>query len=284
MSVKLPNGEISRSMPEQVGKNMRDIEELKTGYNQISNIAIVEGHLIVTLQDGTEFDTGAVKGLSSIAFDASRHLIVTYDDGTTADLGLIKGISSFSINGSQHLIATYDDGSTQDLGAIFSGNISISGNITASGTIDGGTVTGSEIIEKMSGYTFYTSSPSGYTLEYIYTGIAKTGNKVTCILAANITRTSDSADPNPGLGNFGFPASVMNKLYTTNIGGIDMLAAFKIQAFSSYNSFIDAPVNVFKSSTSTPVQILGFKGLSTLNQKYYVRIEITFLLGDNLTA
>ena len=271
MSVKLPNGEISRSMPEQVGKNMRDIEELKTGYNKISNIAIIGGHLIVTLQDGTEFDAGAVKGLSSIAFNASRHLIVTYDDGTTADLGLIKGVSSMSINGSQHLIVTYDDGTTQDLGAIFSGNVNISGDLTAN-----------SIIENMIGYVAHkASSTASLSITYEYVGVVKTGNKITFVVAVSLIRHSNAS---PFQTAFTIPSAVGSKLYPVSIGGGNYLDIKQIKAWSDESTPVDIG-GYFVKSSDTSIY-LNFRGLNnlTLETKYYARYEATFLLKDNMVS
>lgn len=71
--------------------------------------------------------------VSNVQLNASGHLIVTLSNGTNIDAGLIKQVSSFSIDASQHLIATYNDGTSSDLGAIFSGNITISGDFAVTG-------------------------------------------------------------------------------------------------------------------------------------------------------
>ena len=75
--------------------------------------------------------------VTNVAINASGHLITTLSDGQTIDAGQIKQVSSFSINASQHLIVTYNDGTTEDLGAIFSGNVTIGGNLTVTGSING---------------------------------------------------------------------------------------------------------------------------------------------------
>lgn len=74
--------------------------------------------------------------VSNVALNASGHLIVTLSNGDTIDAGLIKQVTGFSINGSQHLIVSYNDGSSTDLGAIFSGNITISGDLLVTGKIN----------------------------------------------------------------------------------------------------------------------------------------------------
>ena len=56
------------------------------------------GYLIVTLSNGTEINAGLIKQVYSFSIDASQHLIVTYNDGTTNDLGAIFS-GNISISG-----------------------------------------------------------------------------------------------------------------------------------------------------------------------------------------
>lgn len=55
----------------------------------VQSAAIVNGHLILTLTNGDELDAGSVGAVSGFSIDASQHLIVTYQDGTSFDLGAI---------------------------------------------------------------------------------------------------------------------------------------------------------------------------------------------------
>lgn len=55
----------------------------------VQSAAIVNGHLILTLTNGDELDAGDLGGVTSFSIDASQHLIVTYQNGTTQDLGAI---------------------------------------------------------------------------------------------------------------------------------------------------------------------------------------------------
>ena len=55
----------------------------------VESAAIVNGHLILTLTNGDELDAGDLGGVTSFSIDASQHLIVTYQNGTTQDLGAI---------------------------------------------------------------------------------------------------------------------------------------------------------------------------------------------------
>ena len=73
--------------------------------------------------------------VTGVAINASGHLITTLSDGQTIDAGIIKQVTGFSIDGSQHLIVSFNDGTSTDLGAIFSGNITIGGNLTVTGAL-----------------------------------------------------------------------------------------------------------------------------------------------------
>ena len=154
---------------------------------------------------------------------SSGHLILTLSDNENIDAGNLKGISNFSINESQHLIVNYQDGTSQDLGAIFNGNISISGNLTATGTVDGNKITGNEIVEKMTGYAFEKASASAdYTRNEIYASVCKTGNKITFVIFLTITPTTDiSANSIINLGRFYIPTAIGEKLYPYSQSGLD---------------------------------------------------------------
>lgn len=209
--------------------------------------------------------------VSNVELDASGHLIVTLSNGNTIDAGLIKQVSEFSIDGSQHLIASYNDGSTTDLGAIFSGNVNIAGNLTAD-----------SIIENMSGYSYNAVASSGTRdVENIYAGIVKNGNKLTMAVALNVTVLSgNTIDLYP---SFTLPASIASKLYPTRIKGFDALAVVDVllQPTESGSS-ISGTGLIYKSSNTVYLNI----SCNTLvtNTKYYLRVEQTFLLSQNLAS
>ena len=223
--------------------------------------------------------------VSNVQLNASGHLIVTLSNGTNIDAGLIKQISSFSINASQHLIVSYNDGTSTDLGAIFSGNITISGNLTVIGGISGNAITGDSIIENMTGYFLQQLPPlTNLTKEYVYCGMVKNGNKLTCVMAIKLTRT-DTTTGWERMGALHIPESIGQKLYPTQIGVNPYLDVKVISAFSEAWAPVDLAVNIEKVSD----QILEMKiasGLNnlTLNTPYYVRYEVTFLLSDNLAS
>ena len=222
----------------------------------------------------------ALAYISSITINASGHLISTLSDGTTKDAGIIKQISSFSINGSQHLIANFNDGTTNDLGAIFTGNINITGNITASGTVTGGTVTGNNILEIMSGYSASSPTVSNYTKEMIYVGACKTGNKLTFV--CNFYITKDVADSSaPSIVEFTIPTSVGAVLTPALIGGYGYLDQKVAAGFSTADSSIQIPIRMQKVSNA--VLRISLSGAPlVVGTKYIIRYEVTFLLNSSL--
>lgn len=303
MAFELPNGEVSRTIAEQVAVNTKDIDVLKTGYNQVQDVKISDGHLVVTLQDGTAIDAGAVllmksiafnasrhlivtymddsttdlgeiKGLTSIAFNASRHLIVTYDDGSTYDAGLIKGVSSFSINGSQHLIVTYDDGTTQDLGAIFTGNISTSGTLTASGA-----VSGSEIIDTGFSPAFYADTYPNGTISPGYVGMTRIGKVIHMSVAFDITPTSSGTFK--WFGHFAIPTAI-GALLVPLLSNV--LAIKKTVAWESVTNVTEGGIILIaKESNGQLSAQFNSTGL-TNGTTYSIRESFEFLLSDNLAS
>ena len=211
--------------------------------------------------------------VSNVAINASGHLIVTLSNGDNIDAGLIKQVASFSINSSQQLIANYNDGTSTNLGPIFNGNVNIAGNLTAD-----------SIIENMSGYSFVTQTNPSATLEYIYAGAVKNGNKLTIAVALNITRTSNFTSA-VTLGNFYLPQSVLDKLYPTPIGNYNLLSMSNITITMDGINTKDVAFQIAKSYTNIVVSLTNSSNLNTqftLNDKYYVRVEATYLLSNNL--
>ena len=232
--------------------------------------------------------------VSNVALNASGHLIVTLSNGDNIDAGLIKQVNNFSINGSQHLIVSYNDGSTTDLGAIFTGNLTISGNITATGTISaptvsatsvqGTAVTGDSIIENMSGYSFVSAPVTNLTKEIIYAGVVKNGNKITFVIFARLTKTA-SITNNFGVGTFTCPMSVMNKIYPTLIGGVNFVEAKQVYLASAYNAGITLNGYVEKTGGGSQLAFYLNGGDDMAdNTDYVVRFELTLLLSDSLAS
>lgn len=190
-------------------------------------------------------------------------------------------------------------------GALEGGNISSTGTITAEGgmvcesnmqidgnlTIDGeiisdndistsGDITGGSIIENMSGYSFTKSSHSGYTYNVNYAGVVKNGNKITFVIAYDITKNDSSAGNDMELGYFNIPAAVGNSLVPNALGYIDQR---DVLYFSSAIAVSSKPIWVQKENATT-IKISIYNGGIIVGTKYYARLETTFLLSDNLAV
>lgn len=217
--------------------------------------------------------------VSNVALNASGHLIVTLSNGTDIDAGLIKQVSGFSINASQHLIVSYNDGTTTDLGAIFTGNISISGTLSVSGAITGGSIT-----ENMSGYEALVSSEDATQKNTpIYISACKNGNKITFVSFIKFKRKS--AIGSTVLTYFNIPAAVGAKLYPFELPGFtlaDVIGKQNVPAVESFTSEITAKILICKASNTQiyfyVTNLIDF----TIDTEYLIRIEATFLLNDPL--
>lgn len=217
--------------------------------------------------------------VSNVAINASGHLICTLSNGDTIDAGLIKQVSNFSINGSQHLIATYNDGTTTDLGAIFNGNINISGTLNATA------ITGDSIIETMSDAYYFVKSAEevNFTVEFLYAGAVKNGNKLTVVLALNLTLLGTAQPYNKFLGQLHCPQAVMDKLIPTSIGGNDYLALTPIKAMQDGATGVECIARYRKDAVNNYILIHGYIDSNfTPNVTRYMRLEQTFLLSNNL--
>lgn len=244
-------------------------------------IGLTENGFIVSDQYNDLVDD--VVYVSNVAINASGHLIVTLSNGDNIDAGLIKQVSNFSIDASQHLIANYNDGTSTDLGAIFTGNINISGNITATGSISAPAITGDSIIENMSGYSATMLTVAGYSLEKVYIGAVKNGNKLTVVFAFNITKTdNDLAPVYASYFEMTLPPSVMAQLHPVTISGGQYLDNKVIPAFSSEFAYQQTNMYITKQPTSIRLGGTNNKSVLDLNKKYYCRYEATFLLSNSL--
>lgn len=239
--------------------------------------------------DGTKIESGEIvlqQGESvTDAKIVDGHLYLTLSNDERLDAGNVKPVTRFEINASQHLIVYYGDGTSQDLGAIFTGNINIDGTITAN-IVDGTQVTGNEIVEKMSGYTFdpLTLDNEHRTLTYTYAGVVKNGNKITFSIAGTIV-TKDNSGSTP-FGRFSIPLAIGNKLYPTTMGSIDNILDIKAMTLSATGySIKQIPVTTFKTYGGTSIEQSMYNlNELTIGTLYHFRYEVTFLLSDNLAV
>ena len=230
-----------------------------------------------TFEDGTFLETNDLvlqQGESVVnAFIQNGHLYLTLSNGTNLDAGNVKPVSNFSIDANQHLIVNYGDGTSQDLGAIFNGNVNISGTLNAT------KVTGNEIVETMAGYACEVRTITGWTNEKVYIGACKNGNKLTFVIALNITKETAEAMANPTFVGMIIPSSVGAKLYPSRIGYLDTK---QVCAYKNYNTFVALDTFVTKISNTLFYVAINNGNALEVGTTYYYRYEVTFLLGDSL--
>lgn len=235
-----------------------------------------------TFEDGTFLETNDLvlqQGESVVnAYIQNGHLYLTLSNGTNLDAGNVKPVSNFSIDANQHLIVNYADGTSQDLGAIFNGNININGTLNAT------KVTGNEIIENPLSYTMrVVNDVPNLDIEAIYASVCKNGNKLTFVWFLKLNRTGDVTGSYFNQKVYvQVPQVIADKLYPYAVGGLNLvLDTKKVSCYDTYNTSTELDLVIFKYGQTLPFNIYGLNNL-TLNKDYLVRIEETFLLSDNL--
>ena len=235
---------------------------------------------VVTFEDGTELESNQFVLAQGESINGATirngHLYLSLTNGDELDAGNVKPVTSFEINASQHLIVNYGDGTSQDLGAIFSGNVNIDGTLNAT------KVTGNEIVENMSGYS-YMPKTGNFSFSNQYVSVVKNGNKITFVVACVFTPTN-SFSGYISIGDFTIPASIGNKLYNTPIDGLNYVLDIRhAKMYSGISSSIDVSYRMDKIS-NTNIRVLLDAQNVVANTDYTFRYELTFLLSDNLTG
>lgn len=243
----------------------------------------------------------ALKNASAVSFnvnkrgDATLTFSIVFDDGSTIESNPIvlrqgESVESAAIvNG--HLILTLTNGDELDAGALFSGNVSISGNLAVTGTISGKTpflnadeeqITAQKpVVEVMTGYSAVVGSDNNFTYEPIYFGACKNGNKLTLVVALNLTKNAGAGN-NPILGEIRFPSEIASKLFPTQVGSYNFLDNRILTAFATNYTYVQGPAYITKG-TNKAIFVMNTANLIE-ETKYYIRYEATFLLSENLAA
>ena len=163
------------------------------------------------------------------------------------------------------------------------GDIDVTGDVDVAGDIDAEKITGDEIVEKMSGYNASVGTTTNFTIEKVYIGACKNGNKLTLVVAMNVTKTDTGNDFD--LATITIPSSVGAKLYPTQLGDqpyLSFLDFKKIQMVDEDLSIISQDGYVYKNSNTSLAFSIKNSDNMTTNKKYYVRYEVTFLLSDDI--
>ena len=229
----------------------------------------------ITFADGETLESGDIVLQQGESVDqariASGVLQLHLTNGTWLTAGNIKPVSNFNIDTNQHLIVNYQDGTSQDLGAIFNGNVNIAGNFTAN-----------SIIENMTGYSFTpaTFETENVTVENLYANVVKTGNKITFVIACYATKISSNLYLL--FGKFTIPMAVANQLFSYKLGTFEVISSSTIYIKSGAADAIGTAVPVwFQKGNNEIFVAINLSSIET-NKKYYIRVEQTFLLGNNM--
>lgn len=150
------------------------------------------------------------------------------------------------------------------------GNVNVSGELTAD-----------EIIENMSGFSFTKTTDTANTeTTPIYAGVVKTGNKITFVYFSEVKVINAASG---AVGHFTIPSYIGDKLFPTSIGGdTNKLMYGQVWFASSYNAGSNGIFWVDKTSSTQVTIALRTTGISA--GTYNVRLEMTFLLSENLAS
>lgn len=245
MSLKLPNDKIVYNLPEQVGVNAENIKYLAEVYKDIDSIPAQFADMKTYFDDVM---TPAFAGW------------------TTTFQGWTNTLDTYLANMSSAALGAIANGTV-------AGNFSVNGNFTAN-----------SIIENMSGYyvTITTSVP-GRLVTPIYSGVVKTGNKLTIVLFFKFQK-SIAAPGGGGLISVDMPSSVGSKLHPYTLSGFNNLLDYrKLDGLTDANNYETIFARIQKSSDTRITIGLDVNELTQLNTDYLFRYECTFLLSDSLT-
>lgn len=165
----------------------------------------------------------------------------------------------------------------------------IEGDLELDGQVKGdldleGSIKADSIIENPLTYTFSkTTSNEDFEISYVYAGVVKNGNKITLAFALTVKKLQNPQSSNITVGKFKLPQEIYDKLYPFTLAAADLLSTGKIVASNSYNANVD--VNFWCQKIANREISYG-ANLSNcvVGNVYYLRIENTFLLSENLAS
>ena len=143
------------------------------------------------------------------------------------------------------------------------------------------------IIENMSGYSFAVASSLALfnSLDITYAGAVKNGNKLTLAVSGTYDPKSGLMDAGGApMFSFGIPEAVGQKLFPTEIGGVaDVLSYGELTSAVNTQTYKATHYRLTKASSTSLLFTIMTTGASLVaDTTYFFRVEITFLLSDNL--
>ena len=305
--IELPDGKISRTLPEQVGflsEQVKRIFRFLDGINVQDNVVVVDNiatpltaeELVIVNRDvaflvysGQLYIKKSVSGSTAyfdVVFSISAGTTITFNS-SEIQVNLSNGGMSLVTNSP----ATYSKAQIDTLLSAKSDITYVDAQLALKANLSGanftGAITAPSIIEDMSGYSFSpASATTNLSQETIYAGVSKTGNKITFVIFQKITRTGDVGTNYAGIGQFYIPQAILDRLYPSIIDGGSYLDNRILDLFSSLSSIVNAYAYVSKQATYLSFNLFKSSQFSelTLNKDYFFRYEATFLLSDNLAS
>lgn len=299
--IVLPDGKVCRNLPEQVAENLKKIQEIihfLDGVNIQDNLVVISDLSQILTQAELEV---VERPVAFIYYNAELYIKkneaagVAYfvnvfsieDTGTQLNFNSNEMQVNLGTGALTYATATATSYTKSQIDSLLALKANDSEVAKLTGASFTGPITSPSIIEDMSDYSFVKSTTtSTHEYEYVYAGVVKNGNKLTIALAVNFTRL-DSIAISQVFGKFNLPASVFDRLNSTLIGGSNYLSIQNVDAWSGENA-TPVPLRFLaKKSSGTSVNFevkVGTLNNLTVNTKYYVRCEITFLLSENLAA
>ena len=237
----------------------------------VEKVSVSEIKLNFVFEDGTNIETPTIAlpyEIQNVAI-VNGHLILTLESGETLDAGNLGAVSGFSIDAAQHLIVTYQDGTSQDLGAIFQGNVNINGNLTTTGYIK------PSAFELDYDITL-SNVAQGLTAYYAHTRISN--GKLSIVVGLyNVSSTPIDAETYQQVGTIPLSADVLNRL-TPFIS--DVLAADNKYLTSVTGDLSDKPITmtISKAASGLRLHLNNLQISAYAGGSRSVRFEFNFML------
>lgn len=217
-------------------------------------------------------------------------------DGSTNDFDVVRDLNvGGDADVEDDLTVGGDIDVTGDIGgatatitgnATVGGTLGVTGNTTLGGNLSvSGNVTGTSIVENMSGYSFGKEANSNINLTIFYAGAVKNGNKLTLVAFGKVERTGEVDSYGGFQCNFRMPESVRSKIVGQTLFGINNIVDNGLQTYfksdtvySTYNY-----LGLLSGNTTVAFRFYDINQL-TINTEYVFRFEKTFLLSDSLVT
>lgn len=250
--IQLPDNRKCFNLPEQVAQNLKNITYLAEVFATIDELPAVWQ----TYKEQFDEDQNTFSGWTT-TFEGWETTLATY----------LANMSSAAVS------------------AIAGQNIAPA-QVNATSSISAPSITGDSIIENMSGYTFTKyGDTADYTFTLSYAGICKNGNKITFVVAGQITKLQAFTGQFQ-IGTFTMPSSIGSNLYPYSLSPFtDIISASEMTYWKTYDvSQAKKHSALFRKSTNTLSYLIAYVDSLEVGVPYIFRYEITFLLSENLAS